>query len=676
MGSIPTGPVVEGSKGLKLSAYTIDPFGDFRRECEVNLRKVLEETLVNNTGFSPSFRERVFAISLEVPTSPAFGELSSSVCFEIARKLNIVPKGLAEKIVENMDLSETLFIKEVRAVNGYINFYVDGPTLSRLTLDSARFTESYGHVRAVLPHRIIVEHTSVNPAGPIHIGTARNSILGDSLSRLLRARGHQVATHFYVDDVGRQIAVLVYGYKLLDEAKPTGKADHWVGLVYAITSCIIEIERTKRKLKELEGDESLHEEANKTRLDLDDWISAAADLKEKNRELFESLINVIMKDPDPGGNIATLMRLYEKRDLELRRTVREVVEFCLDGFKQTYDRIGVLWDSWDWESDLIWNGMVSDLLNKLQKSPHCITKDGALMLDVNTIADELQLKKDLGIPEEHEIPYLVLARFDGTTLYPTRDIAYSLWKLDQANKVINVIGVEQTLAQLQIRIALNLLVTKEKAESLIHYAYELVKMPGHRMSKRRGRYVTFDEVIDEATKRAFIEVKKRSPDLPLETKKRISEAVGIGAVKYALIDVAPSKQVTFTWENVLNFEKNSAPFIQYAYARACNIVDKVDLRTINPDYSLLKETIELELVGKVARFPETFIAAADCLLPSLLTEFTYSLAARFNSFYASLPVLKAEPIGLRDARLSLVEGVRITLKKTLDLLGIEALEKM
>jgi arginyl-tRNA synthetase len=196
------------------------------------------------------------------------------------------------------------------------------------------------------------------------------------------------------------------------------------------------------------------------------------------------------------------------------------------------------------------------------------------------------------------------------------------------------------------------------------------------MSKRRGRYVTFDEVIDESIKRAFTEVEKRSPGLSLDTKKRISEAVGVGAVKYALIDVAPSKQVTFIWDNVLSFEKNSAPFIQYAYARACNIVDKVDLKTIAPDYSLLKETIELELVGRVARFPETLIAAANSLLPSLLAEFSYGLAARFNSFYASLPVLKAEPIGLRDARLSLVEGVRIALKNALDLLGIEALEKM
>ena len=121
-------------------------------------------------------------------------------------------------------------------------------------------------------------------------------MLGDALARILSERGHSVSRHYYVDDVGRQIAVLVYGYKLLDEAKPTGKADHWVGLVYAITSCIIEIERAKRKLKELEGDESFHEEANKARLDLDDWVSATADLKERDRALFESLVNGIMED--------------------------------------------------------------------------------------------------------------------------------------------------------------------------------------------------------------------------------------------------------------------------------------------------------------------------------------------------------------------------------------------
>jgi len=660
-----------------LTILSKNPFGDLRRECELTLRKALGRVIPKDVALSQAFRERISSPPLEAPSSLDFGDLSSSICFEIASKLNVAPKRLAGKIVDNVDLSEVFLVKTVRAAGGYVNFYADNPRLSQLTLESARsLVESYGYVKTASPLRVIVEHTSVNPAGPVHVGTARNSVLGDSLSRLLKARGHEVATHFYVDDVGRQIAVLAYGYHLLKRPKPKGKADHWIGLVYAMTSCIIEIERLKRKLKELEGNDALHEQANKTRLDLDDWVSAAADLRERDGELFESLLDGIRGDENPEESIAMIMRLYERNDPKTRRLVKEVVELCLDGFRETYGKAGIFWDSWDWESDLVWSGAVSDVLDRLRRSPYSTTEEGALALDVDTAANEMRLKKRFGVPEEHEIPPLVLARFDGTTLYTTRDIAYSLWKLSRADRVINVIGVEQSLAQLQIRIALSLLTSTKQAESLIHYVYELVKTPEYRMSKRRGRYVTFDEILNEATERAFKEVDSRSPDLPSELKEKISEAVGIGAVKYALIDVAPSKQVAFTWDKVLNFEINSAPFIQYAHARACNILEKAEEGAINPDYALLKEPVERELVRKIALFPETFVSAADGLTPSLLTEFAYGLAARFNSFYASLPVLKAEPIGLRDARLAMVEGVKITLKNTLNLLGIEALERM
>ncbi len=641
------------------------------------LGEALRKTLPRDVVLSQAFNERISSPTLTTPPSPDFGDLTSSLCLEVARRLNIAPDKLAERVAANVNLSNALLIKAVRAAGGYVNFYANDSELSQLALESARFyAASYGYLKIDAPLRVIVEHTSVNPAGPVHVGTARNSVLGDSLCRLLRARGHNVTAHFYVDDVGRQVAVLAYGYDLLNRPKPKGKADHWVGLVYAITSCIIEIEKLKQRLKELEGDDALHEEANKARLELDDWVSAASDLREKDAALFEALVEGIDKDGHPEESIAVIMGLYERNDPSVRKLIREVVGLCLTGFRETYDRVGIRWDSWDWESDLVWSSSVSSVLDRLQRSPYLTTKEGAFALDVDAVANELNLKRRFGISEEHEIPPLVLARSDGTTLYSTRDIAYSLLKLNQADKVINVIGSEQALAQLQIRIALCVLASVEKAEHLVHYAYELVKTPGYRMSKRRGRYVMFDEILDEAVERAFAEVDKRSPHLSAGVKRKISEAVGMGAVKYALVDLAPSKQVVFTWDKVLNFEMNSAPFIQYAYARAANILEKAEEKPLNPDYALLREPLETSLVRKIAFFPETFASAADALVPSQLTEFAYDLAANFNSFYASLPVLKAEPMGLRDARLALVEGVRITLKNVLNLLGIETLERM
>lgn len=617
-------------------------------------------------------------LRLDVPPSLEFGELSSSLCFELAQRLGERPLAIAQRIVEQSDLSETTLIKSIGvAGGGYVNFHADRARFSSLTIESARhYDESYGYVKATNPAKVIVEHTSVNPAGPIHIGTARNSVIGDSLSRLLRAQGHDIATHFYIDDVGRQIAVVVYGYQRLGQPQPKGKPDHWIGFVYAATSCVVTIDGLKARVEDLKGKPGLEEEFRRVQRELDDWVGAAAELRERDAGLFDRLLERIRQDTNPEASIARIMRLYEDGDPETKGLVRGVVELCLGGFRETYDRMGIRWDSWDWESDLIWSGAVRRAVERLRRTPYSRELGGTLALDVEHAARIMGLKSLFGVSEEHEIPPLVLMRSDGTTLYTTRDIAYSLWKFERAERVINVIGIEQSLAQLQLRVAVSLLSSPDRAKNLVHYAYELVDLPGYRMSKRRGRYVTLDEIVDEAVKRAREEVEKRSPQLPEADKKRISEAVGIGAVKYALISVAPTKTVVFTWEKALNFEINSAPFAQYAHARAGSILRKAKAEPKRPDFSLLTDPLECELVKRIAIFPEVFTDAAEKLMPSVIAEFANDLAARFNSFYASLPVIRAETVGLRDARLALVDAVRITVRNALSLLGIEALKRM
>ena len=197
------------------------------------------------------------------------------------------------------------------------------------------------------------------------------------------------------------------------------------------------------------------------------------------------------------------------------------------------------------------------------------------------------------------------------------------------------------------------------------------------MSKRRGRYITLDEILDEAEKRALNEVEAKSPNLTHERKVNISKIVGKGAVKYALISIAPSKPVIFTWDRALNFNTNSAPFIQYAYARAANIIKKVtktNHQLIN--YSLFTTRIERTLIRSIALFPEIFLEAIQGLAPHIIAEFVNELAANFNSFYASTPVLQADTDELKTARLELVNCVRITIRNALALLGIDVLERM
>jgi len=646
----------------------VNPFAEFRESCHTALKNTLKRL----------FLKIPVSILLESPPSPEFGELSSSICFELAKLTERKPLEVAEQIVRTMDLSDSPFVRSVKAAGGgYVNFYVNLAEFGKLTLESVlALDQKYGCVETKNPVKTIVEHTSANPIHPINVGQARNPVLGDCLARLLKARGHIVFRHYYVDDVGRQTAVIAYGYQQLGKPKLEGKPDHFIGKIYAITSCILEVQRLKKEIERKKEQATGDEERLKLQRELDDWASVAVDLEAAHPQLFSQLLKKISQDENPETRVAELNRGYESGWGEAKQLIREVSELCLKGFRETLSRVGIFYDSWDWESDFVWNSDVKKTLDELEKTPYVFRASQVLEFNAEKVAQDLDLKKAFGLRQDYEIPSLTLVRADGTTLYTTRDIPYNLWKFRKAERLVNVVGMEQTLPQLQLKLALCALGHVDKAKNLIHFAYNLVSLPGYKMSSRRGRYITLDETIEEAVKRAYEEVSKRSPSLSEVEKEKISNLVGIGAVKYALIEVDPSKPVVFTWDRVLDFEKNSAPYIQYSHARAGSILRKAERKPEKPDYELLAEPVERDLVLMLARFPEVFIDSVDNLRPNEIAEFANSLADKFNSFYNALPVIKAKPLELSDARLALVEASKIVFRNALSLLGIEAPERM
>lgn len=645
-----------------------NPFAKFRSECQESLQNALRKLFPG---------VKIAHLALDKPPSLEFGQLASSLCFELSKQEGEKPLTLAKHLVEALDKPKFHLIKHVAAAGaGYVNFYVDFAKFNALTINSVvHFDAEYGFVKTQKPLRIIVEHTSANPLSPIHVGQARNPMLGDAIARLLTSRGHKVFRHFYVDDVGRQSAVLAYGYEKLGKPKPDEKPDHFIGKLYAMTSCLVEIERLKKEIKRVKA-VSATEEIAKFNRELDDWVSVAAELRERLPGFFEQLAQKIRGDKNPESEVNKLNRAYEAGDKGVKQLIREVSELCLQGIRETMSRADVFYDSWDWESELMWSGRVGETLERLKKTPYVFPMGGVLEFDAESVAQEFGLKEKFGLRESYEVPSLTLVRSDGTTLYSTRDIAYSLWKFERAEKVINVVGMEQKLAQLHLRIALHALGYSNFAENLIHFAYNLVNLPSYKMSGRTGRYITFDEVMDEAVRRAYEEVSKRSPQLSEEEKRRIADFVGIGAVRYALAEVDPSKPVEFTWDRVLDFEKNSAPYIQYSHARACSILRKAARKPEKPAYNLLKERIEQEIVMVLSSFPDVFIEAAELLKPNLIADFANTLADKFNTFYNALVVIKAEPQELSDARLAFVDAVRMTLRNALNLIGIVAPERM
>lgn len=650
----------------------INVFAEFKIQCKQALKEALEKL---------NLSIEIDDLPLSEPPSIELGELASSICFELGKKLGVNPVELAEKIVEKINLIKSNFnlIESIeQAGGGYINFklnyFLAAKKVAEAILNSEK--ENYGLIKTCEPKKIIVEHTSVNPVHPIHIGQARNSIIGDAVSRMLKARGHQVFRHYYIDDMGRQTAIAAYGYKKLGEPEVTEKPDLFIGKIYSVTACLTEIQKLKLRMEELKAQPEKTEEYIELNRKLSEWISIAKELEEKYPEIFNKLSEAIIKsNVSPENEINELIKKYEEGDLEAKKLIRKVSQLCIKGFKETLSKIEVEFDSWDWESDLVWNGEVKKVLEKISATPYVFKFKGALELDVEKIVEEFSLRRILNISPGYHLPSLTLARSDGTTLYITRDIAYTIKKFNLADEVVNVIGAEQSLAQLQLKIALFCLGKGQLALKLKHLAFGLVELPGFKMSSRRGRIVTLDEVIDEAIKRAYQEVSKRF-SLSEEEKIEVAKRIGIASIKYALLSVEPLKTVIFNWDRVLNFEKNSAPFINYAYTRAGGILRKAKITLENIDVSKLTHPLEKEILLKIIKFPEVFKNATDNLKPEDLVNFANALAENFHEYYEKVDVTHVPEEELKKARVFLIYAVRSVIKTAMELAGIKLAEKM
>jgi len=641
-----------------------DPLARLREECTRLLEEALNEaypgTELPSTRFS-------------TPPNPEMGELSSAASFQLARSLRSRPAEIAEKIAEKIRPSS--LVESAEAVNGYVNFKADTGSFSKLVLEAVTGEdEEYGFLKTSEPERVMMEHTSANPISPLHIGNARNSILGDCLAKLLKKKGHDVAIHFLVNDVGRQVAMTAYGWQILGKPKPEGRAELWVGTIYAGVNVVNELTRIRKELRQAEERGRVNEIAEYQE-EIEDYEKAVVELRNRFADVYDALAEKLPTIEDPVAEIVKLNTAYENNEPEAVKDMREVVGYCLQGFETSLGELDIGFESFDFESDLVWRNAAEEVLEELKATPYVFEDEGALIMDCDRVAVDMGLKERWGLNLEHEIPRLVLVRKDGTTLYTLRDMAYSIWKFGLADRVINVIGSEQRLAQLQLRIALAAMDRLEMGDNQMHYAYELVYLPGVKMSGRLGRYVTMLDVVQRAEKLAYEAVDIRSPHLTKEEKDEIARMVGHGAIKYTLLSVDPQKTVTFDWEKALNFETNSAPYIQYSHARACNILKRAEEKP-EPDYGGLTHPKERELLIALASFPETFEGAVTELKPGDITAYANDLADKFNSFYAAVPVLKAETPGLLGARLALVDAVRIVQGNALSLLGIKAPERM
>jgi len=529
---------------------------------------------------------------LEIPYFLEYGDYAFP-CYILAAKLKKSPVEIAEELAKKLE-RKIKGIKEIKAINGYLNFYIDeNKNAEKIINQILKEKEKYGYGGE--RGKIALEHTSLNPNSSPHVGRARNSIIGDSLKRILEFKGFNVETYYYVNDVSKQIAMMALDFK--------------------------------------------------------------------GKETFKDLLNLYIKinkkieeNPELEKKVFDLLEKFEKGNKEVRKKFRKIVDIAVKGQRKILEEFGIKFDKFDYESSYIKDS--KKILDEFKKTGRLfMDEQGRFVLN----------EENYGLEKKMKTPVLVLARSNGTGLYPLRDIAYTLDKINRCEKTYIVLGEDQKLYFEQIKVALKIL--NKPSPEVIHYSYVLIEENGEasKMSTRKGDVVLLEDFMKEAVEKAKQEIKKR---------KTYGDAkkIGYGAVKYAIIKNDPNRNIIFNWENALSFEGNSGPYLQYSYARASSILKKIKSKVKKIKIENLNK-YEINLVKKLQDFPSVVNQAYNHLNPSLIANYSFELCQIFNEFYHSCPVINAEKTD-KEKRIALVEAFRIVIKISLNLLGIEVMEEM
>jgi arginyl-tRNA synthetase len=628
-----------------------------------NAVKSVLERAISKAGITVEFP---LEVTIERPPDPKLGDFTSTVALRLAGQLRLKPVEVAKRILQNIETSKTGEVFERIEVKppGYINFYVKYPNLTKMTIEKViEQGGKYGRNSTGNGRKVLVEHTSINPTKPLHIGHLRNAVIGDIISRIYAACMWKVEVENLIDDMGRQVAILIWALKNnvhIDVPRDTDmKLDLWYGLVYSKA---------------------------------DSRLSA---------------------DPQLESEIEEIMREMHDEASETSKFARMISEKCVESNLETTSRMGIFYDLLVWESDIGHARVWDEAYQKLKDTPEHfgIETDGEYKGCFVAKLGHLEEFKDLKSSDK------VIVRSSGVPTYIASDIAYQMWKFGllhtnmkyrvhhmqpagrvlwttspilaseqkqsfaNAQRVVNVIGYEQTYLQQIIRSCLKLLGYETESENSIHLGYKHVEIAGGRFSGRSGNWFGFhaDAVVNRTTLQAYEQARKNSPDLPELKKREIAEIIGVGAVRFWLAKSKLDQTIIFDYDKVTDFNGETGPYVQYAAVRASSIlqkaggVDPIDLG--NTNFSLLSDETDIDLVREVATFPDIVEESAKSYSPSLLANYAFSLATKFNKFYEKRAVLTA-PMNEKKARLALVAASRQTLLNVLDLLGIQVPEQM
>ena len=568
-------------------------------------------------GGDSSLVEKMLQASREITQ----GDLTLP-CFPFAKALGMAPAAIAESLKDTMRPHDA--VSDVTAVNGYLNLRASPSWLAKQLLAG-----NGRHAGTENRTDVLIEHTSANPNGPFHVGRARNAILGDTLVRLHRLWGNRVTAEYYVDDMGKQVAVLAWALENMSE----------------------------QEVEELLSD---RDPVNPQ------WVNKA----DHQRVRF---YQAAQRRRQEGGDaeeieeaIGSLVHASEHGDESVLEAFQRAYQPVLDGMLETLARLGVHFDRFTKESTFVVNGDVADLMEELSGlGINGVAENGAQYLDLG----------QRGLKGKTEFFY---RRGDGSSLYATRDIAYHRWKWRQCDRLVNVLGEDHKLQAQQV--GLTLVELGERKPEVMFYSF--IKLPEGKMSTRRGNVVFMDDLLEEAHAHAKEVLKERRPELPASEVANIAEAVGTSAVRFNIVNVSPEKGFTFRWEDALSFEAGSAPFIMYSHTRACSIrrrVQEIDpdaepsSSLDMPDESQMPEGL-VSLLRTLAVHDDRLSKAVKEHRPNLFAEYMLHLSTSYNMFYRDCYIVQNGRINPFFYTVS--ELARAALKGGMEGLGIVALESM
>ena len=638
------------------------------------LKKFIISKLRNKYPIDPQL------IKFNYPPEQKFGDLALTLCFELAKKLKKNPRELANEIVNQ--LGDIPLIEKIEiAGGGYINFFIKKKEffLNQLKNLHRKFLEPE-------QKKIIVEHTNINPNKAAHIGHLRNACLGDTLVRCLRYKGEKVEVQNYIDDTGVQVGDVVFGFLELEK-------------------------KSLEDIKNING-----------KFDYYCW-----DLYTKVTRYFE-------ENPEAQKKRAYILKRIEEGENPEAEIAEHISNRIVKAHLNTMRRIGVTYDLLPRESDIL-------KLKFWEKAFNLLKEKKAIQFATEGVNKGCWVMRFEDEPEKEKI----IVRSNGTVTYVGKDIAYQLWKFGllgrdfyykifeknngqliwmtasengenkdiefgKASKVYNVIDVRQSYLQKIVAQSLKLLGYEKEAKNSIHFSYEMVALSKKclkefglkispdedkksflEISGRKGLGIKADDLLDKLEEKALNEVEKRNPQLDSDLKISIAKKIMIGALRYFMLKYARNSIIVFDFDEVLNFEGETGPYLQYSLVRANSIFRKLEERGILSEKeinNLIKEEFSLNelseqeladfwaLIFYASTFEEEVLNSINSLEFSHLAKFAFNLSQKFNSYYHNYQILKEENKNLQKIRILTVYYVKEILKKALNLMGIPQPEIM